>query len=163
MRGGWFWEGDRLKDVCFSAAVDNVRAIGNELLYTGRRRDPETGLQLNRNRFYHQQLGRWVNRDPIGYDGGVSVYEYVNGMPVGFVDPSGQIVGGGIIVGGAAAIAGFIYCELRVSRIASRCADATAAASKKCKKCEKFVPSRVSYSCLSSSFSGECGGRCVQK
>ena len=40
-------------------------AISNEYLYTGRRLDPETGLQLNRNRFYHATMGRWVNRDPI--------------------------------------------------------------------------------------------------
>jgi RHS repeat-associated protein len=45
-------------------------AIGNTHLYTGRERDPETGLQLNRNRFYAAHLGRWVNRDPIGYRGG---------------------------------------------------------------------------------------------
>ncbi len=58
-------------------------AIDNELLYTGRRRDPETGLQLNRNRFYASHLGRWLNRDPIGYEGGtLNLYEYVNGMPL---------------------------------------------------------------------------------
>jgi len=52
------------------ANPSSTSAIGNEFLYTGRRRDPETGLQYNRNRFYHPQLGRWVNRDPIGYGGG---------------------------------------------------------------------------------------------
>jgi len=74
-------------------------AIDNELLYTGRRRDPETGLQLNRNRFYHSGLGRWVNRDPIGYEGGtLNLYEYVGGMPTIGLDPQGEfIVIGGII------------------------------------------------------------------
>ncbi len=76
----------------FSAVVGNTSAISNELLYTGRRLDPETGLQLNRNRFYHQQLGRWVNRDPIGYDGSQwSLYEYVNGMPLIWFDPDGLL------------------------------------------------------------------------
>ena len=66
-------------------------AISNEYLYTGRRLDPETHLQINRNRFYHQQLGRWVNRDPIGYDGSQwNLYEYVNGMPIRYVDPEGK-------------------------------------------------------------------------
>jgi RHS repeat-associated protein len=33
--------------------------------FTGRELDLESGLQLNRNRYLHQQLGRWVSRDPI--------------------------------------------------------------------------------------------------
>jgi len=67
------------------------RVSRSELRFTGRRTDPETGLQLNRNRFYHQQLGRWVSRDPIGYDGGINLYEYVGGRPVGRVDPTGKV------------------------------------------------------------------------
>ena len=66
------------------------RGFRNELLYTGRRSDPETGLQLNRHRFYHQQLGRWVSRDPIGYEGSQwNLYEYVNSRPVHELDPEG--------------------------------------------------------------------------
>jgi RHS repeat-associated protein len=65
-------------------------AIGNEILYTGRERDSSTGLQLNRNRFYHASLGRWANQDPIGYDGGTrNLYEYVSNAPVNATDPSG--------------------------------------------------------------------------
>ena len=64
--------------------------ISNEYMYTGRRRDPETGLQLNRERYYHSGLGRWVNRDPIGYWGSEwNLYEYVNGMPMVAIDPFG--------------------------------------------------------------------------
>ncbi|MCH8840671.1 MAG: RHS repeat-associated core domain-containing protein, partial [Planctomycetes bacterium] len=64
--------------------------IGNEYLYTGRRLDPETHLQLNRNRFYASHLGRWVNRDPIGYDGSQwNLYEYGSSDPMTSVDPSG--------------------------------------------------------------------------
>ena len=63
--------------------------IGNEILYTGRRLDPETGLQLNRNRFYHARLGRWVNRDPDGYVDSNSLFEYVASDPLSMTDPSG--------------------------------------------------------------------------
>lgn len=66
-------------------------AIGNEILYTGRWRDPSTGLQLNRNRWYYALLGRWGNRDPIGYWGGINLYEYVGSSPVRYTDPSGEI------------------------------------------------------------------------
>ena len=53
--------------------------IGNEYLYTGRRLDPETGMQINRNRFYIPPLGRWLTRDPIGYEGSpFNLYQYVD-------------------------------------------------------------------------------------
>ena len=73
----------------WSPDPDNKSDIGNEYLYTGRRLDPETGLQLNRNRFYASHLGRWVNRDPIRYLGGLNLYGYVGGMPTFFEDPFG--------------------------------------------------------------------------
>ena len=77
--------------VNYAADADNKSDFGNELLYTGRRIDPATGLQLNRNRFYHQQLGRWVSRDPIGYEAGdLNLYGYVGGMPLTNSDPFGE-------------------------------------------------------------------------
>lgn len=59
--------------------------------FTGRRRDPETGLQLNRYRYYHAGLGRWVTRDPVGYSAGdANLYGYVLGQPTYWVDPTGE-------------------------------------------------------------------------
>jgi RHS repeat-associated protein len=76
-------------DADFAVDTDGTD-IGNTHLYTGRERDPETGLQLNRHRFYAAHLGRWLNRDPIGYEGSpYNLYEYVNGMPIGGLDPEG--------------------------------------------------------------------------
>ena len=65
----------------------------------GGRLDPETGLQLNRNRFYASHLGRWVNRDPILYEGSPwTLYEYLRGQPTIWTDPTGkQMSGIGII------------------------------------------------------------------
>ena len=86
-------------DSSFVALSTQESAIGNEFLYTGRRQDPETGLQLNRNRFYASHLGRWINRDPIGYRGqwlgngrwGLepNLYSYSSGRPLYGVDPYG--------------------------------------------------------------------------
>lgn len=43
-----------------------------------------------RNRYHHPQLGRFVTRDPIGYEGGTpNLYEYVGGRGLLFVDPTG--------------------------------------------------------------------------
>ena len=53
-------------------------------------RDDGNGLYYARNRYYNPQLGRWLSRDPIGYSGGdLSLYGYVDGNPLRYVDPSG--------------------------------------------------------------------------
>ncbi len=33
--------------------------------------------------------GRWLPQDPIGYDGGLNLYAYVDNMPTVYIDPSG--------------------------------------------------------------------------
>jgi RHS repeat-associated protein len=65
-------------------------AIGNNILCTGRERDAETGIQLNRERYYHAQLGRWLRRDPKDYKGSKwNLYEYVSDEPITGLDPQG--------------------------------------------------------------------------
>ena len=60
--------------------------------FTGRELDLNTGLQLNRNRYYHQQLGRWVNRDPIDYRGSRwNLYLYAQASPVVQTDSHGLL------------------------------------------------------------------------
>jgi len=68
----------------------NGSDIANPYLYTGRRLDAETGLYYNFARYYHAQLGRFINRDPIGYGGGdANLYRYVGNTPTNAVDPLG--------------------------------------------------------------------------
>jgi RHS repeat-associated protein len=52
-------------------------------------RDSETGLYLCTNRFYDPVNARFLNRDPIGYGGGMNIYAYCGSNPVGHLDPSG--------------------------------------------------------------------------
>ena|GEM_PF-6077252 len=42
-----------------------------------------------RNRTYNPVLGRWIQRDPIGYAGGINLYEYVGGRAAAAMDPMG--------------------------------------------------------------------------
>jgi len=60
--------------------------------FTGQVLDSETGLMLYRNRYYNTGLGRFVTRDPIGYEAGDnSLYRYVGNMPIMRLDPHGNI------------------------------------------------------------------------
>jgi RHS repeat-associated protein len=49
------------------------------------------GLIYNRARMLHPRLGRFTQRDPLGYVDGMSAYAYYAGMHDGF-DPSGQYI-----------------------------------------------------------------------
>lgn len=48
-----------------------------------------SGQLLAGHRWYSPYLMRWLTHDPIGYEGGTNLYEYVGGNPVRYVDPDG--------------------------------------------------------------------------
>ena len=57
--------------------------------HQGGKQDPVTGLIHFRMREYSPELMRWHQQDPLGYVDGFSLYEYVGGAPLDFVDPLG--------------------------------------------------------------------------
>ncbi|MCC5830617.1 MAG: hypothetical protein JJU36_14315, partial [Phycisphaeraceae bacterium] len=65
-------------------------AFGNEILFTGYRWNPApgTGTYHARNREYHPLLGRFMQRDPLGYVDGGNLYAAYFAM-LGGVDPEG--------------------------------------------------------------------------
>ena len=64
----------------------------NEIIYCGYRYDPETELYYVRARTYNPTLGRWLQRDPIGYAGGIGLYEYGGDNSLVHLDPDGMQV-----------------------------------------------------------------------
>jgi RHS repeat-associated protein len=58
-------------------------------LYCGYFFDAETGNYLARNRYYSVTIAAWFTRDPIGFKGGINLYEYCADRPLMYIDPSG--------------------------------------------------------------------------
>ncbi len=52
----------------------------------------DTGLYLMGHRWMMSTLGRFINRDPIGFAGGLNMHVYAGNNPVNFTDPAGLFV-----------------------------------------------------------------------
>jgi RHS repeat-associated protein len=71
-------------------AGDDAREVSRrDVRYAGKERDRATGLHAYPQRYYAPWLGRWLTPDPIGPAGGLNLYEFVSGDPIGYVDPDG--------------------------------------------------------------------------
>ncbi len=51
--------------------------------------DTDTGLTRFGARDYDSEIGRWTTKDPIKFDAGGNLYEYVHGSPISMFDPTG--------------------------------------------------------------------------
>jgi RHS repeat-associated protein len=57
--------------------------------FTGQFFDQDADLYFYKARFYSAKLGRFMQPDPIGYEGGLNLYEYCGSDPINFSDPLG--------------------------------------------------------------------------
>ncbi len=64
--------------------------LKNPFTFTGRERDPETGLQYHRARYYDTIAGRWISSDPIAFDSGdTNLYRYAENNSLNYTDTDG--------------------------------------------------------------------------
>jgi RHS repeat-associated protein len=81
-----------LKVLCMGPFGEEYEASGgaeNILKYTGREFDRETDLYYYRKRIYDWETGQFKSEDPIGFEGGINHYVYVDNNPINVVDPFG--------------------------------------------------------------------------
>lgn len=115
----WRWASDAFGEGdAISAPNSGLQAIN--LRFPGQYYDSESGLHYNYFRDYDPETGRYVQSDPIGLNGGLNTYGYVEGNPVNYIDPTGE----NTVVGGAGAAAAAV---LLCTRYPAACAAAAGA------------------------------------
>jgi RHS repeat-associated protein len=90
----WRWDSDPFgSDVANEDPDGDTVAFAFNLRFPGQHVDSETGLNYNYFRDYDPAVGRYVESDPIGLDGGPNSYAYVGSAPSLFIDPLGLELG----------------------------------------------------------------------
>lgn len=88
----WAWDA---KGEAFGNTIPDQDPDGDgtafvfDMRFPGQRYDAASGLNYNYHRNYEAETGRYTRPDPIGLNGGVSMFLYANASPLKNVDPNG--------------------------------------------------------------------------
>jgi len=86
-------DGTVLQTISYDPFGNTISTTGssnnNQLHYTGREQDPDTGLYNYRARIYDPTTGRFLTEDAKSFTAGVNFFAYCKGNPVNCNDPYG--------------------------------------------------------------------------
>ncbi len=88
----WSADYDAYGKAIVKTTANPTLALVNNLRLPGQYYDAETGLHYNDRRYYDADTGRYLARDPIGFEGGINLYAYAAAAPNRFTDPTGEII-----------------------------------------------------------------------
>lgn len=73
-----------------NTVLDPDNQMTLNLRFPGQYYDQETGLSYNYQRDYNPKIGRYIQSDPLGLNGGINSFVYVENNPLKYMDANGQ-------------------------------------------------------------------------
>jgi len=83
----WAWD-----STAFGVAPPSIETVKFNLRFPGQYYDEITKQHYNLNRYYNPEIGRYMEADPIGLEGGLNPYAYAGSNPVMNTDSTGLLV-----------------------------------------------------------------------
>jgi len=100
--------------------ADNITgSVTYNMRFPGQYYDSESGLHYNYFRDYDPSIGRYIESDSIGLDGGINSYLYANANPLKYYDPNGEVAVSTVVA--VVVIAGITYKILKFYNCTKEC------------------------------------------
>jgi RHS repeat-associated protein len=74
----------------FGNLIHESGTLDQPFRFSTKRFDENTGLYYYGYRYYSPSIGKWITRDPIGEDGGINLYVFVNNNAIMYYDAYGH-------------------------------------------------------------------------